>query len=123
MRSKNTEKGFSLLELMVVMGIVMVMAGFATITLMTSVRSTRVDTAYQTTMMELRMARQQAIDTRDVFKVDFVTPGTMTITHMYSNGTTQFFNTVSLPPDISFQILSGQVPTVATGSKPTPDSV
>jgi prepilin-type N-terminal cleavage/methylation domain-containing protein len=122
MRIKQSQLGFSMLELIIVMAILLVMAGFSVITLQTSMRSSRVDTASKTVMMTLRQARQQAIDTRDIWQVQFAAPGSITMTRLFANGTTITYPTVTLPTDVSFQLIAGR-PTVSTGARPTPDSI
>src|SRR5271155_176819 len=127
MRLKRSQLGFSLLELIMVMAIILVMSGFAVITLLTAVRSTRVDTAYQTTIMTLRQARQNAIDTRDIWMVTFATPGSMQLTHFVTltnavtgitTTTTYTNNPILLPSDVPFQLNTG-IPVVAAGARPT----
>jgi prepilin-type N-terminal cleavage/methylation domain-containing protein len=112
-------RGFSLIEMMVVLGIIIIVTGISTLSLQPALRSQRVTNAYNTTLMTMRQARDTAVAQRQTYFVTFthntVPPDTITVTQGATGTVT---STLQLPLDLSFQTLTG-IPTAA-GS--TPDS-
>src|ERR1700757_4985512 len=76
--SRN-QRGFSLLELMLTLTIVLIMSGVTFISLQPALKQARVNNAYDTTLMALRTYRQRAIAQRQRYIVAFAAPGTITI--------------------------------------------
>jgi type II secretory pathway pseudopilin PulG len=72
----NREKGFSLLEAVVVIGIMMVLMGIAIIQSFGSSESYQVNSAMDVVVGQLRVARQLAISQRTNVQVFFVSSGT-----------------------------------------------
>ena len=68
----------SLIELMVVVGIIVIGAGIATLSLRTGREQYRADSAARVVEEQLRTARQYAIDQRRVVRLTFTAPGTIT---------------------------------------------
>jgi Tfp pilus assembly protein FimT len=101
---------------MLVIAIAIIVGSMATINFMTAVKNSRVSTAYQTTMMSLRRARQGAIDERCLYVVTFTAPRTV-LTQKISGGVTTTVQTDTLPFDIEFRAEPGIPNTNAT----TPD--
>ena len=116
MKRENLHKGFSLMETMVVLAILVLCAGVAILSVNNAVRTTHLQTAYQNTIMQLRAARQLAIDQRVVAVVTFSTPGTIR-TDMIKGGVTSNVVTLSFPSDIAFDAEPGLPNTPGT----TPD--
>lgn len=129
MRKKDA-RGFSVLELIVVMGIIAVLSTFAVLQTRNMMSNARVDSAFQTTIEQLRLARQLAIDNRQIVVVTFTVPQTITVQQWprgaaggCSYGVPVNVSTATLPWDIKFQPEPG-IPTGAnvpdglgTGSK------
>src|SRR5258707_12408865 len=67
------QHGFSLIEMMIVVSIAMVMMGITFLTLQPAMKDARNNAAYNNALMQLRMARQRAIDNRQQFIVCFGT--------------------------------------------------
>lgn len=67
------EQGFSLIETMIVLGIMMIMATLAIIQSFGSMESYRVNSAMDTVVSQLRVARQLAISQRRIVTVTFQT--------------------------------------------------
>jgi prepilin-type N-terminal cleavage/methylation domain-containing protein len=115
-RPRDVEGGFSLIELIVVVGILLVATGFSVANLIPAIRNSRADAAMQTTLTQVRRARQSAIDERRVYVVTFVLPATVQTQRIELDGTVTQVSTVPVSSDLSFQVVSG-IPT----SPATPD--
>jgi prepilin-type N-terminal cleavage/methylation domain-containing protein len=64
-------RGFSLLEMMVVVAIVLIMVGITFMSLQPALRDGRINTAYDTALTQLRIARERAIAERTRYIVAF----------------------------------------------------
>ncbi len=101
---------------MLVIAIAFIITAMSTINIMSAVKNSRVNTAYQTTLMSLRQARQGAIDERCLYSVTFTAPGTI-VTQKTVGTTTTTVSTQTLPFDIQFRAEPG-IPNTSTT---TPD--
>jgi type II secretory pathway pseudopilin PulG len=109
--------GFSLIETMIVLAVMMIASGMFFMSLQPALKDTRVTNAYNTTLMTMRRAREAAIAERRTYVVTFntaVTPNAITITQA---ATGLVIATETLPPDIFFRVEPGIPTTLAT----TPD--
>jgi Tfp pilus assembly protein FimT len=113
---RRGRKGFSLIELIMVISIAIIIGAMATINVQTAIKNSRVNTAYETTMMGLRRARQGAIDERCIYTIGFTAPRTI-LTQKISGGTTTTIQTITLPFDIEFRAEPG----IPNTSLTTPD--
>lgn len=111
--------GFSLLEALTTITILLIVAGIAVMNIASGVRTAHVEDAYQMTIGQLRLARQTAIDKRTVCIVAFTTPGQISLTQAFADGTPIITNTLQLPQDVSFTTVSGMPTTAAS----TPDGI
>ena len=84
LRDGNSERGFSLVELMVVLIIVLIIAAGTILQLRASLQSTQADTAMREVMEQLRQAREYAVANRRYVQVTFpvVVVGTRTDYHV-----------------------------------------
>jgi type II secretory pathway pseudopilin PulG len=71
---KRAQVGFSLVELVTVVAIIMVLAGFAVISTVTTTQNSRANAASQAVISQLRAARQIAITLRRNVLVTFTAP-------------------------------------------------
>jgi prepilin-type N-terminal cleavage/methylation domain-containing protein len=114
-------RGFSLLELMIVMAIGLTMAGVAFITLMPTFKQSHVDAAYDTTLSVLRNYRNLSITQRKRYIVNFATPGAITVQYwgvaVPVSPAPVTVATFQLPPDITYSVMSG----FPTSSSTVPD--
>jgi type II secretory pathway pseudopilin PulG len=122
--------GFSIIEAMMVVAILLIVSAFAVFNTQSAVRDARVNGAYDTAFTQLRMARERAIEERkryivtfglpaiagvatplgaptaksvQVFRWDYLTPAGAVIP---STAAVQI-STIDLPSDVAFQALSG----------------
>ena len=105
-------RGFSLLEMMAVLGIAIIAAAISFMTLQPTIQTVRLDNGYNLTLSSLRQARDIAIAQRQVYFITFsnaVVPNTITITQ---GGTGTVVRSYTLPTDVAYQIVPG-VPTAA----------
>ena len=77
---KHSERGFSLLEMMVVVSIAAVAAGISFISLMPALKDAQVGSAVNTALATVRRAREEAVSKRRVYVVKFISPGTIQVT-------------------------------------------
>lgn len=116
MRPDRRQKGFSMVETVAVVATVTVAATIAIMSVAAAVRNSHVQTAYETAIMQLRAARETAVDQRVVTVVNFLAPRTIR-TDMIKGGATTTIAQVSFTSDVSFDVESGIPNTAAT----TPD--
>jgi len=101
MLSRKT-RGFSLVELMVVIALVMIVSGFSIMSIQPALKQGHVTEGYNQTLMALRQAREFSVAQRQIYFVTLsaaVQPNTITITQG-STGTVTA--TYALPPDVGF---------------------
>ncbi len=128
--------GFSIIEAMMVVSILLIVSAFAVFNTQSAVRDARVNGAYDTAFTQLRMVRERAIEERkryivtfgqptiagvatplgapttksiQVFRWDYLTPAGAVIP---STAAVQV-STIDLPSDVAFQAISG-VPVAPT---------
>jgi prepilin-type N-terminal cleavage/methylation domain-containing protein len=95
--------GFTLLEVMVVLTLILAVAAAAVPRIQSTVQHTRVEAALQMVALEMRRARQLAMDHRRVHTISFTTPRTVTIVRQETGGNPP--TTVSelgFSPDVEF---------------------
>ncbi|MGO9405105.1 MAG: Tfp pilus assembly protein FimT/FimU [Terriglobales bacterium] len=118
--ARHQASGFSLIELLTVVGITLLLAGIATVGLTPLLRQQHITEAYNTTLAAMRLARDNAVSQRTSYSVTFanaVSPSpypTITVTPMVA-GFQGDLNTYvyQLPTDVSFLALPG-LPTTST---------
>jgi prepilin-type N-terminal cleavage/methylation domain-containing protein len=116
MRSRQ-QRGFSLLEMMITLSIVLILAGISFISLRPLFNKGHVDSAYTTTLMVLRDTRHLAITQGHEYLVVFnpggFPAGTLLVQYQppaVGNGALpplQQVNTYTLPADVSFAVKAG----------------
>jgi prepilin-type N-terminal cleavage/methylation domain-containing protein len=118
---KPRVRGFSLIEMMIVMVMLLIACSIGFITLQPALKSIRVDNAYNTTLATMRKAREDAIGTRRTYIVTFsngAVPNTITITQANTGVVT---STYTLPNEVRFAVQAG-FPTSQTAVPLTPDT-
>lgn len=87
MHIRRSQAGFCVVEMLVTLGVLMVSSAVAIMNVSGAVRVSHGETAYQNTLNQLRLARQLAIDKRTVCRVDFATPGAVSVTQAFADST------------------------------------
>jgi prepilin-type N-terminal cleavage/methylation domain-containing protein len=130
--SMRNQRGFSVVEVLIVTVLITIMTGITFITLQPALRHARFTSAYNTTLMAMRQARENAVSQRGAYRVTFnngAAPNTVSIVPVTTAmaacgglvaaaqwaGSSNF--TYSLPAEVGFRIVPG-VPTAPTQ---TPD--
>jgi len=119
MRSRRM-RGFSLMEMMVVLCLILIVMGVSTMTLVPALKSGRITEGYNTTLMQLRRARDISVAQRQIYFVTLsnaVQPNTVTITQG-STGTV--ISSQTLPTDVFFDVEPG-IPVSPVAPPTTPD--
>jgi prepilin-type N-terminal cleavage/methylation domain-containing protein len=110
MRVKR-DRGFSLLEMMIVVAIGMTMVAITFVTMMPSFEENHVDQAYDTTLSAIRTYRNLAIAQSNRYILTFTAPGTITVQFWgYAVPVSPAPVTVAtykLPPDVQFAVETG----------------
>lgn len=110
---RDLESGFSLIEMLIVVALIIVMASISFISMVPVLKQGRLNNAYNTTLAALRQARDNAISQRTSYKVTFTTTTTPVVNTIKVEPTLTTFQgaqtavTYQLPTDIAFVALSG----------------
>jgi type II secretory pathway pseudopilin PulG len=76
---RSSQTGFSLLEIIVVVGIVLAATAAAFINIIPSMRSSRSNAGMELVLGELRRAHERAVDERRIYRVTFAAPNTIQV--------------------------------------------
>jgi prepilin-type N-terminal cleavage/methylation domain-containing protein len=110
MARRNT-RGFTLLELMITIGIGLTMAAVTFIALMPLLKQNQVDAAYDTTLSVIRNYRNQSITQSKRYILTFSPPGTITVQYwgvgVPVSPAPVTVDTYTLPPEIQFGVQAG----------------
>jgi type II secretory pathway pseudopilin PulG len=101
-RTKRSEQGFSLMEMVVVVGLAMVVMAFAVINTVGTSQNARANTAMDAVISQLRQAREMAIAKRRNVQVQFTAPNQIQLTILTLPGET-------VPPVIAPTYLNDNV--------------
>lgn len=122
MGSRNS-RGFSLLEMMIVIAIGLTMAGVTVMAMMQLFTKSHVDRAYDTTLSAIRTYRNLAIAQSNRYILIPTAPGTITVefwAYVPPPGVSPaptWVSTINLPPDVTFTTALAALPS------PGPDSI
>jgi prepilin-type N-terminal cleavage/methylation domain-containing protein len=106
--NRRLSHGFSLIEMMIVITILMVGGAMAYMGLRPVFQDYRVTNGYDTVLMMMRRGREAAINERRQYLVTFLAPRTMTLTQMIpGGGAGPVIATLTLPSDIQFDAETG----------------
>jgi type II secretory pathway pseudopilin PulG len=76
---RRQEAGFSLLEVVLVMGVVLVVTASALINILPSIKTSRSNAAMELVLGEMRRAHERAVDERRIYRVTFTAPNTIQV--------------------------------------------
>ena len=113
-------RGFSLIEMMVVVCLILIVAGFSIMAIQPSLKQGRVTQGYNATLMAMRQARDIAVAQRQIYFVTLngvAVPNQITITQGSTGLVTA---TYKLPDDVAFDAEPG-LPTSPIVPPTTPD--
>jgi prepilin-type N-terminal cleavage/methylation domain-containing protein len=100
--------GFTLVEIMVALGLIAVMSAIAAMVMPTALRSATADSGAARVAAVLRTAREQAISQRRNVRVTFAAPNQVVVTRInVPSTTTTTLGTTTLEAGISFQLFAG----------------
>lgn len=116
--SRIAAPGFSLLEMAIVMAIALILCGITFQTFQPMIKAERVTAAYNTTLMTMRRARDQAVAEQREYVAVFTPPGTITVTQNNPGG--PLLVSSVLPSDVAFDVEPG-IPTSPFAPPTTPD--
>lgn len=119
--SKNSARGFTMIELIVVLGIIMIIAATAIIEIGSTLKESKAEIALQTTLGQMRRTQEMAIDQRRVYRLSFVAPRTIQLDQVNIDPVTRartfvFQSQIDLPTETQFTVVTG-IPT-ATATVP-----
>jgi prepilin-type N-terminal cleavage/methylation domain-containing protein len=113
-------RGFSMIEMLVVISLLLIVAGFSIMAIQPALKQGRVTQGYNTTLMALRQARDISVAQRQIYFVTLnnaVQPNKITITQGSTGNITA---TYYLPDDVFFDAEPG-IPVSPVAPPTTPD--
>jgi len=119
MLSRKT-RGFSLVELMIVIALTLVVTAFSIMAIQPSLKQGHVTQAYNQTLMALRQARDTSVAQRQIYFVTFNNGGNPNFITITQGSTGTVTATYNLPTDVVFFTYPG-IPTAQVGFPATPD--
>jgi prepilin-type N-terminal cleavage/methylation domain-containing protein len=115
-RTTRRDSGFSLLEVMTVLALILMMSAVTFMSLQPMMRQQRVNNAYNTVLGAMRQARDNSVAQRTSYVVTFddtVTPQTVRVSPTFVGAQGMLAAvTYTLPNDVGFNLVAG-VPTAA----------
>jgi type II secretory pathway pseudopilin PulG len=117
-RTKRAEQGFSLLEMVVVVGLAFTVMAFAVMNTMSSSQNSRANSAMDAVISQLRQARELAIAKRRNVQVQFTAPNQIQLTILTLPGET--VPPVFPPTYLNDNVPGGLIFTVLSGLPDTP---
>ncbi len=100
-------RGFSLMEILMVAGMVAVIGAFSMMIIGPALEARNVDMAVRTVSNEMHRARQFAVDARRRTRVTFTNPATITVDQqapVSQGGTWTQVSTIDLPGEMEFEV-------------------
>ncbi|MBV8513693.1 MAG: prepilin-type N-terminal cleavage/methylation domain-containing protein [Acidobacteria bacterium] len=128
--SRLAQRGFSMVELTVVVLIILILVAVALVTMMPTVQNSRANAGMELVLGEMRRAHERAIDERRIYRVTFVPPNQIQldvgqVVNVASTITattpafTQAQQPLTLPDGIQFIAIGG----IPTGAGSVPDGL
>jgi prepilin-type N-terminal cleavage/methylation domain-containing protein len=128
--TRFVQRGFSMVELSVVVLIILILTAVALMTMVPTVQNSRANAGMELVLGEMRRAHERAIDERRIYRLTFVPPnqiqlevGQVANVASTITGTTPAFTTaqatLTLPDGIQFLCVGG----IPTGAGSVPDGL
>jgi prepilin-type N-terminal cleavage/methylation domain-containing protein len=123
MKSMNRQRGFSMIELLVVVGIILIISATAMYQIGPALAEAKKEEAFAIAMQQMRIAHERAIDERRIYRLSLVAPSTFNLDLVNVDPVTRvqtfvFLNTMDLPQGYQFVV----VPGIPTAPAQTPDN-
>ncbi len=111
-------RGFSLVELLIVLAIMMMVMSAAIVQIGPLWRESKAQAALQTTLGQMRRAHEMAVDQRQVYRLTFTAPRTIQLDRVNIDPATGnkafvFQSKIDLPLETQFTVIAG-IPTTPT---------
>jgi prepilin-type N-terminal cleavage/methylation domain-containing protein len=128
--TRRQQRGFSMVELLVVVTIILILVAAALVTMVPTVQNSRANAGMELVLGEMRRAHERAIDERRIYRMTFVAPnliqlevGQVANVASTITGTTPAFaqaqQALTLPDGIQFTCVGG----IPTGVGSVPDGL
>jgi len=105
--TKGHAAGFSLVELVIVIAVVMIGLAVAVVNIRIGLASSRLNSGVQITLSQLRLAREAAVARRMSYRVTFTQPGTILTERLVQGQLPVQERTITLPPEVQFLAPAG----------------
>ena len=118
MKKRRTEAGFSLIEAIVVVAIILIMAAAAIIQIAPTLKGAKSQTALETALGQMRRYHEAAVDQRIIYELEFVAPRTINVYQITYDTTTGKMiplevSSIDMPVETQFLCVPG-IPTTET---------
>ena len=100
-------RGFSLVEMMIVVAIGLTVTGFAFMTFRSAEQGAAVTNGFNTTLQTMRRAREEAVAERRTWVVAFTAPNTITLSKNGALPGGILVSTGTLPANVAFTAIAG----------------
>jgi type II secretory pathway pseudopilin PulG len=100
--TRRSVTGFSLVELVIVIALILIALGVAVLSLRTALASGRVNSGVQTVLSQLRLAHQESMDRRMQYSITFTAPGTIVTQRIVQGQAPVTERTITLPSEVQF---------------------
>ena len=112
-------RGFSLLEAMIVVAIIMIVLATAIVQINPVLKEAKARAALETTLGQMRRAHEMAVDQRQVYRLSFTAPRTIQLDKVNIDPVTRavaltFQSKIDLPLETQFTTVTGMPTTPAT---------
>jgi type II secretory pathway pseudopilin PulG len=101
-RTRGSVTGFSLVELVIVIALILIALTVAVLSLPTALASGRLNSGVQTVLSQLRLAHQESMDRRMQYSITFTAPGTIVTQRILQGQAPVTERTITLPNEVQF---------------------
>jgi|SRR5215472_4034070 len=101
-RTRGSVTGFSLVELVIVIALILIALTVAVLGTRAAMASARVNSGVETVLSQLRLAHQESMDRRMEYSVTFTLPGTIVTQRILQGQAPVAERTVTLPNEVQF---------------------
>ena len=122
MKKSRIQAGFSLIEAIVVVAIILIMVGVAVIQIAPTLKGSKSQTALESVLGQMRRYHEAAVDQRTIYELEFDTPRTLKGYQIIYNENTKTYqpsliSSIDMPTETQFICVSG----IPTAQNAVPD--